>query len=239
MESNWYLNLFFEIKFHPTESGLRLEPHPAPHPRVGAVDMVAFMPLSDASATDLAGQLESCDELATSLGKNLGERGLPVLLYGPRANRTLLEARRGTSFFRSVKAAEPRDVSLRLPPCFGPKAVLQRSGLAIVGAMTYVTNFNLRVEGATLDECRRAAGAVRAEFGVQVMALPYGPQGGGVEIGCNLQAAKRAACPAIESVIECVRGALPSEAVVAHSYVVGLTPDEAREAGERIFAERE
>ena len=54
-----------------------------------------------------------------------------------------------------------------------------------------------------------------------------------------MQAARRAACPGVESVIECVRGALPSEAIVAHSYVVGLTPDEAREAGERILAERE
>lgn len=213
---------------------LTLEPHPAPHPRVGAVDMVAFMPLSDASATELAGELASCDELAASLGRSLGEQGLPVLLYGPRAGRTLLEARRGTSFFSSVKAAEPRDVSLRLPPSFGPPSVPQRSGVAIVGAQTYVTNFNLQVEGAPLDACKRAADAVRAEFGVQVMALPYKP--GVVEIGCNLQAAANAACPAREAVTACVRGALPPEASVAHSYVVGFTPGEAREAGERILA---
>lgn len=52
---------------------LSLEPHPAPHPRQGAVDMVAFMPLSDARASSLALELASCDELATSLGRNLGE----------------------------------------------------------------------------------------------------------------------------------------------------------------------
>ena len=119
------------------------------------------------SAAEWAGELASCDDLATSLGRSLGERGLPVLLFGPRAGRTLLEARRGTSFFRSVRAGEPREVSLRLPPSFGPARVPQRSGVAIVGAMTYVTNFNLRIEGASLEDCKRAADAVRVEFGVQ------------------------------------------------------------------------
>ena len=38
---------------------LSLEPHPAPHPRQGAVDMVAFMPLSDARASSLALELAS------------------------------------------------------------------------------------------------------------------------------------------------------------------------------------
>ena len=215
---------------------LTLEPHPAPHPRVGAVDMVAFMPLSDASAAELAPELAGCDDLAAALGRVLGEQGLPVLLYGPRAGRTLLEARRGTSFFRSVKADEPRDVRLFSKPSFGPSSVPQRSGVTVVGAMTYVTNYNLRVEGATLEACRRAADAVRAEFGVQVMALPYGPGGAAVEIGCNLQAAGSVACPAREDIVACVRRALPTEAAVTHSYVVGLTPDEARVAGERMIA---
>ena len=214
---------------------LTLEPHPAPHPRVGAVDMVAFMPLSDASAAEMALELASCDDLAAALGRGLGEQGLPVLLFGPRAGRSLLEARRGTSFFRSVKSEEPRDVRLFLQPSFGPASVPQRSGVAVVGAMTYVTNFNLRVEGANLEACRRAADAVRAEFGVQVMALPYGP-GGAVEIGCNLQAAGSRSCPASGDVAACVRRALPPEAAVTHSYVVGLTPDEARAAGERMIA---
>ena len=43
---------------------LSLEPHPAPHPRQGAVDMVAFMPLSEERCEAIAGQLESCDDLA-------------------------------------------------------------------------------------------------------------------------------------------------------------------------------
>ncbi len=211
---------------------LSLEPHPAPHPRQGAVDMVAFMPLSDASGSSLALELASCDELATSLGRNLGEQGVPVLLYGARAGRTVLEARRGTSFFRSVRAAESRDVSLQLPPSFGPTVVPQRSGVAIVGSQTYVTNFNLQVEDAGLDACKRAADSVRAEFGVQVMALGHADS---IEIGCNLQATASVATPERQRVLECVRKALPPEARITREYVVGFTPDEARGRAEEML----
>jgi len=212
---------------------LSLEPHPAPHPRQGAVDMVAFMPLSDARASSLALELASCDELATSLGRNLGEKGVPVLLYGDRAGRTVLEARRGTSFFRSVRAAASRDVELRLPPSFGPAAVPQRSGVAIVGSQTYVTNFNLQVEGARLNACKRAADSVRAEFGVQVMALGHADC---IEIGCNLQATASVATPERQRVVECVRKALPPEARITGEYVVGFTPDEARGRAEEMLS---
>ena len=212
---------------------LSLEPHPAPHPRQGAVDMVSFMPLSDACAASLALELASCDELATSLGRSLGEQGLPVLLYGARAGRTLLEARRGTSFFRSIRAAESREVGLHLPPSYGPATVPQRSGVAIVGSQTYVTNFNLQVENADLDACKRAADTVRSEFGVQVMALSHADS---IEIGCNLQATANVATPERQRVMECVRNALPPEARITRGYVVGFTPDEARERAEQMLA---
>ena len=123
----------------------------------------------------------------------------------------------------------PRDVSLRLPPSFGPPSVPQRSGVAIVGAQTYVTNFNLQVEGAPLDACKRAADAVRAEFGVQVMALPYGDDGV-VEVGCNLQATAEKPSQPTDAVLECVRASLPTGASIAHSYVVGMRPAEALKA---------
>eukprot|EP00965_Chrysotila_dentata_P219838 6191383-Pleurochrysis_carterae.AAC.1 len=86
---------------------LQNEPHPAPHPRCGAVDMVAFMPLSEASATDLAPELRTCEDLATQLGVSLGDAGCSVLLYGPQRGRTLLEARRHTSFFKSASQVAP------------------------------------------------------------------------------------------------------------------------------------
>jgi glutamate formiminotransferase len=239
---------------------LSQEPHPAPHPRQGAVDMVSFMPLSEASADALADELAACDVAAWQLGGALGELGCPVLMYGPRAARSLLETRRGTSFFASVRAGSPREASTSLVLDFGGGGVVPgadgaaaaamaapsgtsaagpplplRAGVAIVGVQPYVTNFNIQVEEATLDECRGAAGALRREMGVQVMALPH-EASGTVEIGCNLQASQQHGSPAREAVLALVASSLPARARVRKSYVIGLTPDEARGKGVRWLA---
>jgi len=210
---------------------LQEAPHPAPHPRVGAVDMVAFMPLSESSAAQLGPELSACDALAGQLGRALGDLGCPVVLYGRQRGRTLLEARRLTSFFRSVRGEAPREVTLSEPADFGPSGtegtVPQRSGVAVVGAMTYVTNFNIQVVRASLDACRAAAAALRTEMGVQVMALPH--EGESIEIGCNLQATAERDSPSPAAVLDLVRERLPDEAVISRSYVVGLTPADALE----------
>lgn len=206
---------------------LSLEPHPAPHPRQGAVDMVAFMPLSEDRCEAIEAELVSCDALAWQFGESLGSHGVPVLMYGSRARRSLLETRRCTSFFASVKQDSPRESRASIPCDFGPgPPVPQRMGLSIVGSMPYVTNFNIQVGGgASLADCRSAASRVRSEFGVQVMALPHAE--GIYEIGCNLQAANGKDSPATSAVLQAVKDGLPSHARVSRSYVVGLTPADA------------
>jgi len=206
---------------------LSREPHPAPHPRQGAIDMVAFMPLSELRCELIARELASCDDLAWNLGQKLGMRGVPVLMYGLRAQRSLLETRRGTSFFSSVTTASSRDTSTVLPLDFGPGPPLrQDTGISIIGSMPYVTNFNVRVAGEiSLVECRSIASRVRTDCGVQVMALPYSE--GTFEIGCNLQATENTESPSTSSVLLIVQSRLPPNARVVKSYVVGLTPAEA------------
>ena len=147
---------------------LSQEPHPAPHPRCGAVDMVSFMPLSELSDSATAEGLRECDSLAWELASSIAELECPVLLYGPRAGRSLLEARRATTFFSSVKADACREVSLTLPPDVGPSTISQRRGVCVIGAQPYVTNFNIQVEHASLDDCRLAAKALRSHLAIQV-----------------------------------------------------------------------
>ena len=124
---------------------LSQEPHPAPHPRCGAVDMVSFMPLSEQMESASAEGLRECDSLAWELASSLADLGCPILLYGPRSGRSLLEARKSTSFFSSVKADASRDVSLTIPPDLGPSTISQSRGVCVVGAQPYVTNFNMQV----------------------------------------------------------------------------------------------
>jgi len=208
---------------------LSQEPHPAPHPRQGAVDMVSFMPLSEARACSLTAEIDACDRIAWQLGDALGALGCPILMYGPRADRSLLETRRGTSFFASCKAGSPREASASLPFDFGHQpedgSVPQRSGVSIVGVQPYVTNFNIQIEDASLADCKVAAAALRTAMGVQVMALPHAE--GCIEIGCNLQATQDRDSPCCDAVLSFVTDRLPNQSRVRHSYVIGLTPNEA------------
>jgi glutamate formiminotransferase len=217
---------------------LAREPHPAPHPRNGAVDMISFMPLSEASASSISSDLDMCDNLAWELGAQLGrEAGASVLMYGSRSGRTLLETRRSTTFFASCHAAKSREVSTTLPLDFGSQegGVCQRSGITIVGTQTYVTNFNVQVEAAPLDACKAAASQLRSQLGVQVMALPH--EGDTCEIGCNLQASEERDSPAHGDVMSIIRSNLPSEATILRSYVIGLTPAQAKAEAERLLKE--
>ena len=235
---------------------LSKEPHPAPHPRQGAVDMISFMPLSEQRASAIEDDLNACEECAWQLGARLGavdaEAGTPVLMYGRRAGRTLVETRRGTHFFRSTKAEERRpDPFCSLKPDFAPKGMVswtddyiqheadhhgpcyilpRHLGVSIIGVQTYVTNFNVCVEGASLEQCKAAAAALRSKHGVQVMALPH--EGETIEIGCNLQASDTVDSPSREAVLSCLRESLPESAGIPKSYVIGLTPDDARQKGE-------
>ena len=125
------------------------------------------MPLSEQSASASVEGLRECDSLAWELAARLAEMDCSILLYGPRAGRSLLDARRGTSFFSSVKREADREVRLTLPPDLGPASISQRRGVCIVGAQPYVTNFNIQVQHASLEECRVAAKALRTQMAIQ------------------------------------------------------------------------
>jgi glutamate formiminotransferase len=207
-------------------------PHPAPHPRCGAVDMVAFMPLSDRKTSELVNDMKTCDILAWDLGSWMGSKGCPVLMYGARSARSLLCTRRQTSFFTSVNEQSSRAASSKLPFDFGPVTIPRRCGISVVGSQSYVTNFNIQISGCTLDECRRVAGHLRSALGIHVLALPH--DGAQVEIGCNIQATETNDCISTELVLRTVQQLLPPEAILTRSYIVGLTPSQALSAAEQI-----
>ena len=92
------------------------------------------------------------------------------------------------------------------------------------GAQPYVTNYNVAID-CSLEAGRAAARAVRARFGVQVMALPHAD--GLVEVGCNLQAGGDRDSPAVGEVLACIEGSLPPACSVRKAYVIGLAPGDA------------
>ena len=101
--------------------------HAGAHPRLGALDVLPFVPLREVAMAD-------CVQLARRLGERIGgELGIPVYLYEEAASaptrRNLADIRRGQYEGLEQKLREPA-----WKPDFGPTRLVPRSGATVVGA---------------------------------------------------------------------------------------------------------
>ncbi len=163
-------------------SQIDLRVHWGVHPRIGAVDVIPFVPLYNAS-------IEECIALARRLGEELASRlGLPVYLYGAAASdsarRVLSAIRRGG--FEGLHEA------IRSPgrrPDFGPARVHPTAGAVAVGARDVLIAMNVELKSQDLEAAREIARAIRESGGglpaVQAMAVPL-PSRGVVQVSMNL-----------------------------------------------------
>jgi len=134
-----------------------MERHRGSHPRMGAVDVIPFMPVRDAT-------MEECVALARDLGRDLAERlGLPVYLYDRAAlipeRRSLAEVRRGE--YEGLKAAVAAGERL---PDFGPHEI-GPAGAVAVGARKPLIAFNVYLSGRDEAGAKEIARAVRESSG--------------------------------------------------------------------------
>ncbi len=143
-----------------------LERHQGQHPRIGAADVIPFVPLRDASMAD-------CVNIARELGERVGETlGLPVFLYEQaalqKANRNLADIRRGG--YERLKVALGRGA----PPVpdFGPRQ-MGRAGGCVIGARNLLIAYNVFLDTADVMIAREIARAIRQSSGglPQVKAL--------------------------------------------------------------------
>ncbi len=133
--------------------------HEGVHPRIGAVDVVPFIPLQGVTVSDCVDMsLEFAERLAS-------EWAVPVYLYGlasRRGDRTeLSQIRRGQ--FEGLKA-EGRLTGLRQPD-FGPDHVHATAGATIVGARHVLIAFNVFLKLAELPLLRLIARQIRERTG--------------------------------------------------------------------------
>ena len=135
-----------------------MELHTGEHPRIGAVDVIPFVPLGETTMGD-------CVELAQSFGARIAERfELPVYLYAEAARQAdrikLADVRRGQ--FEGLK----REIATRgRGPDFGPSRMHPRAGAVAVGARPFLIAYNINLESADLDLARRIARRVRESGG--------------------------------------------------------------------------
>jgi glutamate formiminotransferase len=162
------------------------------HPRMGALDVVPFVPLGE--ATRLRGGADpdlDCAALAERAGRRIAaEAGVPVYLYGAaarRPERAALPAVRGRGFeaLRAALAAgepgSPGDHPGRAPDLGGP-GLHPTAGATAVGAREVLIAYNVELAGADLELARRIAATVRERDGglpaVRAMGVALEQRGG-------------------------------------------------------------
>jgi glutamate formiminotransferase/formiminotetrahydrofolate cyclodeaminase len=137
-----------------------LTTHQGEHPRVGATDVVPFIPLEGAT-------MEDCVALARRLGDRVGrELEIPVYLYERAATRpdreNLADVRRGEfEGLRSELGANPAR-----NPDFGPTRVHPTAGAVVIGARPFLVAYNVYLGPASnLGIAKEVAKAVRGSSG--------------------------------------------------------------------------
>jgi glutamate formiminotransferase len=135
-----------------------LRDHRGVHPRIGAADVVPFVPLAGVTMDD-------CVRIAESAGERIAtELGIPVYLYDRAArrpeNRSLADIRRGEfEALRDLAVTDP----LRRPD-FG-ETLHPTAGASAVGARKILIAFNVNLDSADLAAARAIARTVRATSG--------------------------------------------------------------------------
>jgi glutamate formiminotransferase/formiminotetrahydrofolate cyclodeaminase len=146
-----------------------LRRHKGQHPRMGAVDVIPFIPIEGVT-------VEECVELARRLGQRIGEElHIPVFLYEAAATRpdreNLADVRRGE--FEGLAERIGKDPD-RVPD-FGPQRIHESAGAVAVGARRPLVAFNANLATADVAIAKKIAKAIRfADGGLRyVKALGF------------------------------------------------------------------
>jgi glutamate formiminotransferase len=129
------------------------------HPRIGAADVIPFIPVSGAS-------LAECAVLARQAGLLIWRRyGVPVYYYGAaaaRPDRILLEdIRKGQ--FEGLRDATRRDAARR--PDIGGPELHETAGATAVGARSFLIAYNVHLKEPDIAAARAIARDIRASNG--------------------------------------------------------------------------
>lgn len=211
-----------------------MEEHSGEHPRIGAVDVVPFVPIGDTT-------LDDCVGIARAFGRRIAARfDLPVYLYAAAATRPdrvkLSDVRRGQ--YEGLKAGiETRGRE----PDFGPARMHPRGGATCVGARPFLVAWNVNLASDDVDLAKRIAHRVRESSGglpaVQAKGF-FIDELGCAQVSMNLLDIERTP---LWVAWEAVRAEAAEDGVaLAESELIGLAPLAAFQAvADRVGASRD
>jgi len=156
--------------------------HKGQHPRIGAVDVVPFIPVKNTN-------LKDCIRLAKKFGKTLAEKcNVPVYLYGEAATKS---ERRDIDWIRKGESENLRE-NMKKPerkPDFGSPSPHPTAGATITGARKIMVGFNVNLGTSDLQVAKKIAKALHAKKGglalVKAMAAEI-PQKNMTQIGMSI-----------------------------------------------------
>ena len=198
-----------------------LRAHRGEHPRMGAVDVVPFIPVRGST-------VEECVALSREVGAAIAaEFGVPVFLYEDSASaehrRNLADVRKGQfeGFAEKMKDS-------RWGPDFGPLAPHPSAGAVAIGARAFLIAYNINLGTRDLAVADRIARAIRHISGgfryVKAMGVELADRGL-VQVSINMTNFRKTP---LHRVFDCVRAEAERHGVpVVGSEIVGLSPADA------------
>ncbi len=196
-----------------------LSGHTGEHPRIGATDVVPFVPLEDSTMDD-------CIELARQLGKRVGdELAIPVYLYERAASRptrvNLADVRRGQ--FEGLR--DEIGTNPERDPDFGPAKIHETAGAIAIGARPFLVAYNVYLgDVSNLPLAKTIAKAVRGSSGGFKAVKGLGMEvDGQAQVSMNLVDTDETA---LHTVFDTISTMAKAEGVdVTWSELIGLVPE--------------
>jgi glutamate formiminotransferase / 5-formyltetrahydrofolate cyclo-ligase len=210
-----------EALFDAAVPRIDLNRHQGEHPRMGAVDVVPFIPIRGAS-------VEDCVALSKEVAASVAEKhGIPVYLYEDSATsegrRNLAEIRKGEFEGFAAKIRDPK-----WAPDFGPPAPHATAGVVAIGARPPLIAYNINLGTKDLKVADTIAKSIRHIGGgfryVKAMGVELSDRGQ-VQVSINMTNYRKTP---LHRVFECVRSEAERYGVpIVGSEIVGLTPADA------------
>jgi glutamate formiminotransferase len=204
-----------------TLEAVDLRAHRGEHPRMGAVDVVPFIPIEGVTMAD-------CVALAREVGQEVAERtGVPVYLYEEAAatpgRRNLEDIRRGEFEGLSAKMAAPE-----WQPDYGPSQPHPSGGATVIGARMPLIAYNINLATDRVEVAKKIATAVRQSSGglrfVKAMGLALDDRRI-VQVSMNLTNFEKTPVFRVFELVK--REAARYGVLVLESEIVGLIPQAA------------
>ena len=192
-----------------------LTKHKGEHPRMGATDVVPFVPVAGITMDD-------CIALARQLGERAGkELGIPVFLYARAAQRPervlLPDVRKGE--FEGMQGRV-------LEPDFGPNRVHPTAGATAIGARPFLVAYNIYLATADVQIAKQIAKTIRTSSGGLPAVQASGFEVGGLaQVSMNLLDIDVTPPATVFAAVKAAAGERGVE--VKQSEIVGLIPERA------------